>query len=161
MADKDTLNRVRRLLAGIADGSVEARKAAKQAIDLIDEKLAKSGRGEADVEYVVEDTVNGMALTERRLGGRAHPFRCPKSVYEALAKVMSESDRALPLDELVATVGEVLGDQPPDYQVRVPLRFWMHVEPPLVQRNRARYRATDAKKFANATRKLWATIMSG
>lgn len=76
-------------------------------------------------------------LTEHRVGGRPYPFRCPKPIYDAMAEVLAGADHALSLEEMITAVTAVTGDPPADYQVRVPLRLWMHVEPPLIVRNRA------------------------
>ena len=158
---RKTLKLLHDLLTRIADGEGNARALARDAIILVDHLVAEAGqrgRGEAAIAYVVEDSVNGPVLTERRKAGRAHPFRCPKAVYDTMAKVLAASDRAMPLDEIISAVAEVLGDQPPDYQVRVPLRFWMFVSPPLITRMRARYRATAMATFVSTTSKLWSDL---
>ena len=158
---RKTLIQLRSLLVRIADGDSDPPGLAKEAIAVIDRLIAqadKGGRGQAEVEYVVEDTVNGPALTERRNTGRAHPFRCPKVIYDAMVEVMALSERSMPLDEVIAGVGGLLGDQPPDYQVRVPLRLWMSVSPPLVVRMRARYKAADTKAFRKTAEKLWSDL---
>ena len=155
------LAQIRALLDRIADGSADPRSSAQDAIVLLDELIAgasRGGRGEADIEYIVEDSVNGPVLTEYRRAGKAHPFRCPKAIYDATVQVLAVANRAMPLDEIVAQVGQVLGSHPADYQVRVPLRLWMNVAPPLVVRMRARYSATDAKSFNRTAKTLWADL---
>ena len=107
------------------------------------------------MEYSVEKSNTAETLAERRKTGKAQPFRCPRSVYDGLVQVMAYSDRALPLDELLIAVAEMLRDQPPDFQMRVPLRLWMQIEPPLIVRSRARYRPVDAKSFADTANELW------
>jgi hypothetical protein len=164
----DVLNKLRRLLTQISDGKGDPQAAAKSALDLLpllgeidSGATLKVSRGGADVEYVVEKAANGETLAERRKTGKAQPFRCPKAIHDALVEALAATDRALPLDEIVAAVGERFGDEPPDFQVRVPLRLWMQVEPPLVVRNRARYRPVDQDTFASATGSLWTSLRRG
>ena len=162
------LDELQKLLDQITKGRGNPRALGKSALSII-AKLRTQGmgsaiklkRGGATVQYVVEQGANGETLTERREGGTAKPIRCPKAIYDAMVKVLSEADRPLPLDEIIAAVGTALHDQPPDFQVRVPLRLWMQVEPPLVMRNRARYRAVDAADFKGKSSQLWSDIIAG
>lgn len=112
--------------------------------------------GEEQVIYVVDqDRGHGEALAEHRTSGKSKPMRCPKRVYDALAGVLGAADRPLGLDEVMTAVEKVMGDRPADHQVRVALRLWMHVDPPLVSRNRARYRLIDTNSFTTRAKALW------
>lgn len=156
------MNKLRSLLSQIAEGDGDPQTLAAEALTLVDQLTTKdasgASKGSTEVVYSVEHGKNGETLAERRQGGNAQPFRCPKALYDALAEVLAESERAMPLDELVTAVGKVLGDDPADFQMRVPLRFWMQLEPPLVQRSRARYRAVHANDFRETADDLWAGL---
>jgi hypothetical protein len=116
--------------------------------------------GEEQVIYVVDqDRGHGEALAEHRTSGKSKPMRCPKKVYDALARVLTGADRPLGLEEIMAAVGKVLGDRPADHQVRVALRLWMHVDPPLLARNRARYRPLVNMDFSTSALALWQTLI--
>lgn len=158
---QDLRQELRDLIVGMGQSHPDQAARATELLDLllpVRLEAASSKRGEAEVEYSVEASVNGLVLNERRNGRKAHPLRCPAKVYDAMVAVLSKSGRAVPLDELVSAVAEVLGDAPADYQVRVPLRLWMQVDPPLLSRNRARYRPVDAARFASEATKLWVAL---
>lgn len=115
----------------------------------------RSNRGTGEIGYSVEKTQQGEVLTELRHGGKSKPFRCPKKVYEGLAAVLGEADRPLLLDEIMSALETQIGDRPADHQVRVALRLWMHVQPPLVTRSRARHRADSQDEFLGRVTQLW------
>jgi hypothetical protein len=94
-------------------------------------------------------------LTERRLSGKSQPFRCPSSTYKALVAAMAASESAMAIDEIMTAAAKHGGDRPGDFQVRVVLRLWTHAEPPLVVRNRARYRAAEPTSFLRLATNLW------
>lgn len=115
-------------------------------------------RGTGVVEYVVEKTQQGEVLTENRPGRRSKPFRCPKSVYEALIRVLGGADRPLTTDEITSGVERLMETRPPDHQVRVALRLMLHVEPALLSRSRARYRPVDPRQFPKSADALWFSL---
>jgi hypothetical protein len=117
-----------------------------------------AARGLGEIEYLVEKTQQGDVLTERRLSGKSQPFRCPKVVYEALAKALGEAARPLSVEELVGAVERTLGVRPPDHQIRAALRFWLHLVPPLIIRSRARYKPIGSTDFASHAEKSWQMI---
>lgn len=89
-------------------------------------------------EYVVR-TVRGRAmLAEIRAGGR-NPFYCPKDVVEAVAKALSATDHSMSYDDIVKRVSHELGRQPPDFHIRVVLRFLTDPTIGLAKHDRARY----------------------
>jgi hypothetical protein len=106
--------------------------------------------------YVVDKA--GMMLTEFRTSGKSNPFRCPKGLYDAMVTVLADADRPLGVEEIGAEVGKVTREPPADHQVRVALRFWLHVDPALVSRNRARYRSTNAASFREDAANLWTRL---
>lgn len=163
------LAELRSVLADIASGKGDPLRAADQGMELIDRAIelagrgtvARSVRGGGEVEYVVEVSANGSTLSERRKTGKTQPFRCPKAIYDALAKVLGNAEKAIPLDELGSAVAEITGEQPPEFQLRVPIRLWMNTAPPLVARNRARYRSCAPKDFVISASALWADLKQG
>lgn len=94
-------------------------------------------------------------LTEERLSGKSKAFRCPRAVYDAVVEVLSKADRPLLLDEIATGAEKELGDRPADHQVRVALRFWMHLQKPLLTRSRARHRPTSLKDFGDEADRRW------
>jgi hypothetical protein len=114
-----------------------------------------SRRGTGAINYLVERTEQGEVLTEDRAGGKSKPFRCPAKVYETLVVVLSEAARPLALDEIMTAVAARMGDRPPEHQVRVALRLWMHIEPPLATRNRTRYRPSSLTQFSRQAVEHW------
>jgi CTP-dependent riboflavin kinase len=155
-------------VAKTAASSSEARNFAKAILPLLEAAVTeltsgttvkRAARGTGKIEYVVQMTEQGETLTERRLSGRSKPFRCPKLVYDALIKAIGEGQRPMSMDDIMTAVEAKLGDRPADFQLRVPLRLWMHTEPPLVIRSRARYRVTGSS-FISAASSLWTRLSS-
>jgi hypothetical protein len=103
--------------------------------------------------YVVHS--KNETLTEFRTSGKASPFRCPNRLYDAMAQVLASAERGLAVEEIIVEAARVLGEPPADHQVRVVLRLWMHAEPALVSRNRARYAPTDAAHIVSTAKSLW------
>ena len=112
------------------------------------------------VEYAVESTVGGEMLTERRGSGRSSPFRCSKNIYEAVLKAISAAQRPLAIDEIMAVANQTLGAAAADFQIRVPIRLWLHANPPLIRRHRARYQPVDAQNFSDSAIRLWRQLKS-
>jgi hypothetical protein len=75
-----------------------------------------------------------------------------------MAMVLAAADRPLGVEEIGAEVGKLTGEPPADHQVRVALRLWMHVDPALVSRNRARYRSVDAENLHKASSNIWDSL---
>lgn len=111
-------------------------------------------------EYLVQGERANEALIEYRLSGKAKPMRCPKSVYEAMVQVLESADRPLSVEEIATGVEKVMGVRPADFQMRVPLRLWMNVQPPLLSRNRARYRASAPQTVQSVAHALWSSLIS-
>lgn len=150
-----------------SDGQSEAGRLAQSLLPLLEAAVAEittAGvtrplqRGVGEMAYVVEKTGQGDVLTERRVGTKSKPFRCPKRVLDALATVLGEANRPLAMDEIMAALEARLGDRPADHQVRVAQRLWLHVQPPLLTRNRARYRAVDPSLIIRQANDLWGRL---
>jgi hypothetical protein len=152
-----------------SESTLDAKELAKVVRPLLEAAIAEissstvsrpSRRGTGPINYVVERTQQGEVLTENRVGGRSKPFRCPTRVYEYLVLVLSEADRPLAMDEIMLALEERMGERPADHQVRVPLRLWMHVDPPLIRRSRARYSLNSRDSFLSTAKHLWRQLNS-
>lgn len=119
-----------------------------------------SRRGTGTIQYLVETTQQGDVLTEKRTGGRSKPFRCPRTVYNALIDVLGAAERPLAMDEINEAVGIRMGDRPPEHQVRVALRLWMHRAPPLLVRGRSRHRLAAPDRFRQDAHQLWQQLQN-
>lgn len=122
------------------------------------EIVRPSRRGTGEISYLVEKTQQGEVLTEQK--AKSKPYRCPKAVYESVAAVLAAADRPLLMDEIIAATATRFGDRPADHQVRVALRVWMHVQPPLLTRSRARYKASDQGRFLDLAQQLWSSLQN-
>lgn len=167
MDPSEALAKARELVSALARRRGEVGRAAAKVLALLDhveaglrdrtgsEPVVRQGRkGLGPVEYRVEMTPTGGTLAEHRTSGASQPFRCPKTLYDAVIEVLAKTDRAMSVDEVASAVEVRLGERPADFQLRVPLRLWMHVQPPLLTRSRARYRAATPE-FGTAAVKLW------
>lgn len=104
--------------------------------------------------YRVERHGNAWFLAEYREGGR-QPFLCPQDVYDALAAVLAEATEPIHFEVMQEGLARHLGRTPPDYLPRVCIRFWMSIEPPLVEKIRTRYRAIRPAKLVQDARREW------
>lgn len=162
----EALRRAKELAVALSMRRGEVGKVATKILALLDtasqELVAEKGgaqarpskRGDAEIEYRVEKTTAGETLAEHRTSGASQPFRCPRPVYDAIAQVLASATGPLPLEDIAAAVAAKAGVTPGDYQLRVPLRLWLSVTPPLIVRHRARYRAAD-QAFLSGTKGLW------
>jgi hypothetical protein len=117
----------------------------------------KPHRSGSDVVYQVRCFEGNAYLVERRSGGDS--MRIPQSDY--LAAVNSFSDTGASLlgfSDLIARF-EANGGQavPSQYPLRIVLRYWRSLEPPLVVRESARYRCTtyDFAEFQEMAVSAW------
>jgi hypothetical protein len=105
-------------------------------------------------QYAVEEDGTGEALAEYRDDGRP-PFRIPSQTYEAVIKVMGRITEPTQFDEILSSVNNELGEDVPDYQVRVCLRFLCSVDVGLVRRQRARYVPVRRSRFLREAKQCW------
>ena len=118
---------------------------------------------DAIVGYGLEEHPRkGPFLCEYRDG--AAPFRSPRRVYDATIRVLLRGGgRGVDFAKIHEGVAIKMGagqspdGRPifPDYAVRVPLRFWMRLERPLILRERARFRVADPATFAADALAAW------
>jgi hypothetical protein len=99
--------------------------------------------------YVVETVGNDEFLAEYRADD-PRPFRAPRAVFDAVVKVLAKARSPLQASEIRNKAARVLGGEPPDYAVRVCLRFLCSKSVGLVSRHRARYLAGDRHSFPAA-----------
>ena len=115
-------------------------------------------RGATPVVYTVQTTEMGESLAEHRPDGTSRPFRCSRALYDAIVGVLADTDRPLSTDEIAAAAERIVGYRPGDHQYRVPLRLFLHVQPPLLVRSRARYSPHEPGAFTTAAAKLWNSL---
>jgi hypothetical protein len=160
------LEEAKRLLATIKSPE-RAAAVAKQVIALLDqmqmvqERVSATQslrRGGTPVTYSVERSNLGETLAERRPKGSSQPFRCPRSIYDAMVTVLTHAEKPLGADEIVDGVEKLVGVRPADHQYRTVLRLWYSIDPPLIARVRARYRPVDVAAFSLAATRLWQTL---
>jgi len=97
-------------------------------------------------------------LTERRHGGQSKPHRCSRSLYEAVVNVFAASDKPLSVQDIVDGIEKATGDRSEEFRVRVPLRLWLDVVPPLIRKHRARYRCDDSNNFKAHALEVWTDL---
>lgn len=165
--------RIRRLLMEMLRRSDEFREPIAEIVELLDEldeglrpllgsqqtpgPAAHRMSRNRPKRYRIEERRRGSFLVEYREGGR-QPFCCPRQVYEAVAVALGSLGRPAQFEELLAMAGKRWKATPADYLLRVCLRFWRSVTPPLVHKDRTHYRAIGAGKFENAARRAWRNL---
>ena len=103
--------------------------------------------------YTIEDSPRGPALTERR-NSDARPFKCPKSVYEAVSAVLAESKVPVGFQDIKAKASKRLRQELPDYAIRTPLRFWSTIG--LLEHQQARFLRVGTKaEFMRDVKASW------
>lgn len=164
---REAFRRVRSLLLDlmaeypeVAPKTTEAFRAVEKLEERVDGLVADGGR-DADRQtrgkpksYQVEGAGAEEVLAEYRPDDKT-PFRCPRTTYDALAKVFAKSDRFLKYEEVIKLLAKEIKPVPADYQARVILRFWAQPEVGLIERSRARYRANKATGFGEAAKRAW------
>lgn len=147
LGSEDTVNGFAKLLLPLLEAAVYELQAGVV--------VRPARRGTGAMRYVVETTQQGDVLTEERLSGRSQPYRCPKAVYLNLASVLAAAERPLAVEEIISAAEKKVGERPADHQVRVVLRLWMHTEPPLIVRGRARYRPVEPDRLVTHAARHW------
>jgi len=116
------------------------------------EPRKKPKKAVAVVGYAIEQGRFGIALAEHRSGGAA-PFRCPKDIFEIVAKAMDEGPEIQRFQEIFDFVESQIDFELPDYQVRVAIRFLAHRH--IVDHARARFSRTGKGNISRAATKAW------
>jgi hypothetical protein len=107
--------------------------------------------------YAVRKIQDEEMLMEYRLGSDI-PFSSPKRVFDAVAQVLAKAERPFAFDDIQRRLAEKLGEAPPDYQVRVCLRFFTSPGVLFAKRNRARYLVNKKGGSIGRSQSLWKTL---
>lgn len=171
--DQD-FTRFRQLLARLLRDCAESREPVAEMLELLERMEARLRSGSADgsagvsmvgssrpryqrkktKSYRVERHHNAWFLAEYREGGK-QPFLCPQEVYDALAAELAAMSEPAHYTTLIEAVTRRMGRPPSDYLIRICIRFWMHGDPPLIERIRARYRPIRPSKFLQESKRAW------
>jgi hypothetical protein len=108
--------------------------------------------------YRVEGPPGHEVLAEYRADDPGQPFRCPRTTYDALARVLAATTKLTKFYDIQKLLKKELGELPAVYQSRVALRFWVSDGVELVAKIRARYKTTDGANFLRAASAAWATV---
>lgn len=105
--------------------------------------------------YTVEDSPRGPALTERR-DSDARPFKCPKPVYNAVARAVGSTPEPQTFQTIKRHAQRQIDGPLADYAVRTPLRYWSVLG--LVHHDQARFTRVGTKaEFTRRVRDAWKT----
>jgi hypothetical protein len=160
---REQLRRVRGALARMLTDTADIRhevSAALQALDegerLLDQVIVEhSGtalRRGTPKSYYVEKRDKQEFLTEQR-EDEDGPFRVARAIYDALVKVMSRFEDLVRYDDIARAVKKEIGQVPPEYQIRLVLRFW--AERGVIERTRARYRRSPTGAWPAVAQDAW------
>lgn len=116
------------------------------------EPRAKPKQAKAVVGYSIERGRYGIALSEHRSGGAA-PFRCPKTMYDLVSEVINDAPESFKFNLVYDEVEKRSGEEVPDYQVRVVIRFFAHDG--ILKHSRARFTRDSKKSFRRAAKDAW------
>ena len=152
------LEAVRVLLDQIVQDHPDTHEAVDQIHKLLDglpgtRRRSVQRRTGEGVRYEVR-TVNKRALLyEVRPAGA--PLRVGRDLFDAMVELLAAANKPMSYDELAEGAEAKTGADLADWQGRVLIRFLQQADPPIVIRERSRYRAVDPSKFAAAARRLW------
>jgi len=94
----------------------------------------------------------GIALSEHRSSGAA-PFRCPKPVYDLIAEVINDAPESFRFNDVYEEVKTRLGEEVPDYQVRVTIRFLIHTG--AIKHYKAKFINEQKRSFRRIAKEAW------
>lgn len=121
------------------------------------EARASVRSGRKPKQYTVETVGTDEFLAEYR-AGNPRPFRAPRTVFDAVVKVLAKAKHPLQASEIREGVGRNLGAIPPEYAIRLCLRFLCSKPVSLVNRHRARYAATHRHRLAVAAAEAFPSV---
>jgi hypothetical protein len=173
LAVRDGFRMVRRLLADLLTDTPNVGPRIAELLHAVDEleravetvgppaptETRRATRGKAK-NYTVERSGDDEVLTEQRPDD-PNPFRCPRSTYDAVARVLARLDRPAKYAEIAKAVAKELRPAPADYQIRVVLRFWADRSVGLIERARARYRPLDSTRLMRLATEAWRRAAHG
>src|SRR4051812_17062919 len=100
MNGKDALQEAKQLLSAMK-GDKAAIKKVLALLRVVEAEFQRVAvvepvrQGRTPLVYVVETTALGETLAEKRPGGTAQPFRCPRAVWDAVISVLAEADKPM------------------------------------------------------------------
>ncbi len=106
----------------------------------------------------IRETVGGQEVLAEYRHDSSIPLRSPKEVLDAIADALGRAAESLSFEEVQAELSTRFGQEPPDYQARIALRFLQSANVGLVARSQARYKAIDSRKVKHSTKKAWETL---
>ena len=112
-------------------------------------------KAEAVAGYTVEPGQRGdreVALCEHRTSG-AQPFRCPRHIYDAVARELAVADGPIGFAELHRRLRKSLGKDAVNYRVRMCLRCW--IREGLVSHVTTRFIPSEPRSFKAKAKALW------
>jgi hypothetical protein len=164
----EAIKEMRQLLAEWLETSEKASKPVARMmrlLEIVEHKLqsepsssATRSRGQQERRYSIEATATGEVLTEGKTGEQSPPFRVPKLVYDQTAEVLGRSPAPLKFEEILEAVSQNAAVPPGEFQIRVCLRFWMSVDPPVVARGKTKYHPVSRSAFSMAAKNAWASL---
>ncbi|MAY73190.1 MAG: hypothetical protein CMJ31_00415 [Phycisphaerae bacterium] len=113
---------------------------------------SKPKQAKAVVGYCIEQGRYGIALSEHRSSGAA-PFRCPKPVYELIAEVINDAPESFRFNDVYEEVRTRTGEDVPDYQVRVTIRFLIHHG--AIKHYKAKFINEQKRSFRRIAKDAW------
>jgi hypothetical protein len=169
----DAVSHIRRLLGDWLRTSEQSREPVAAILGLledIDDYLKAGGAAVAEASpklsagrssaatYTIEKQRNDQeVLVEHRANGSSQPFRVSKELYMAVAAVLAGADEPMDFEAVTLAVSKAYSE-PAEFQLRATLRFMMSVSPPLVSRERSRYRPVRKGKFETEAKNAWAAL---
>ena len=112
--------------------------------------VRRSGR---NTTYQIEQIHGHDMLSEHRAGGR--PLRVGRPAYDSVVACLANAKRGMRTGDIVAAVSAVSKDPPPDWQVRLVLRFLLSAKTAILLRTRAQYSPLEPLKFTASATLLW------
>jgi RNase P protein component len=109
--------------------------------------------------YIREYVGGSEVLAEYRDENRI-PLRSPGEILETVVGVLSRAADPMLFGDIQKALGEQSGDEPPEYQTRIALRFLASPGIGLVTRRQTRYSAVDARKIRRVARQAWESLAS-
>jgi hypothetical protein len=168
----ESVSRIRQLLAEWLLKSDESREPVAEILQLLEpldgylrDQMSRGGAtkkgegGEGGISYSLAVKNGEEFLTEHRAGGTS-PYRCPRYIFDATVVVLTKADPSYDFDQVVSGVMKSYADAP-EWQVRTVLRFLSSRQPPLILRERNRYRPLTPKKLVGEAKAAWQALAKG
>lgn len=116
-----------------------------------------SRRKGQEKRYEVERDGRDVVLAEYR-GNHPYPYRTTKTVFDAVVAVLAAAREPLDFARIREQAGKRLGETPPEYAVRVCLRFLGADDRGLIRHHRTRFAASEASKLRRSADRSWASL---